>query len=124
MSPVSRSRTQKGPGWCVGLQCKTYCDEEKNIDECLDFAKEHNLIPEREIAVAREVRANGGPGGCRSEKECRAYCDGDGHFEECISFAEKNNLMPKEELERAKKLGDKPGPGGCRREARSEEHTS
>ncbi len=100
--------------------CRAYCNELKNTEDCLDFARKNNLMSEDEIERAeRFLAASGeGPGGCAGEDECKEYCNDINHIDECISFAERNGLIPPEELEEAKKVqaaiarGVKPPPCG------------
>lgn len=88
-------------------ECKIYCDKPENMSACLDFAEEHNLIPESEIKMARkmlEMGDIGGPGNCRGKAECEVYCDNPDHMEECIIFAKKHGLIPPDELEEVEKI--------------------
>ena len=86
--------------------CKTYCDEQANIDACLSFAEKNNLMSKEEIKVAKNFKKTGmtGPGGCKGKDECKAYCNGPDHMDECITFAEKNGMMSSEQLGEAKKV--------------------
>src|SRR3989344_8891035 len=86
--------------------CKAYCDKPGNLKVCLDFAKENNLMSDKELAQAEKFLAAGGesPGGCVGKDVCEEYCNDISHIDECISFAEENDLMPPEELEEAKKV--------------------
>ena len=88
-------------------ECRAYCDLPENMEPCLSFAEEHNLIPDEEIEIARKMLAAGetdGPGGCRGQEECDAYCDDINHLPECLAFAEKYDLLPPDELAEAKKV--------------------
>ncbi len=104
--------------------CKSYCDNSKNMSACVDFAQAHNLMSEEEIRTAKNFIATGskGPGGCAGKDACEQYCNDMSHIDECISFAEKNNLLPPEELEEAKKVqaaikrGVKPPPCGNKKQ--------
>jgi hypothetical protein len=88
------------------LACKSYCDESKNMEVCIDFAEKNKLMSEEEIQTAKNFMAAGneGPGGCRGKDECNAYCNNVANIDECVTFAEDNNLMPPKELEEAKKV--------------------
>ena len=110
-------------------ECKTYCDQPKNLDACLDFAEEHNLIPEDELEQARNFADMGGvgPGGCTSKDSCETYCEDIDNMDECLDFAVENNLMPPEELEEALKVqaalaGGATLPGGCRTKDECEDY--
>ncbi len=109
-----KTGTIRGPGGCRGeSECREYCDDPNNLEECLDFAVKAEFMPQKEADRIRGI-AGRGPGGCRGESECRKYCDDPDHLEECIAFAEEHGLIPKEDLAIAKKLINKDGPGGCR----------
>ena len=99
--------------------CRTYCDNPKNITACVAFAEKHNLISQDEAKQARKFAQVGvGPGGCTTKDACENYCNDVSNIDECISFAERNNLMQPGELEEARKVqaalakGAKL-PGGC-----------
>jgi len=101
--------------------CRLFCDDSKNLEACLDFAEQHDLIPEDELEQGKRFLAAGskGPGGCTSKDSCEAYCNDISRINECVAFAEKNGLMPPEELKEAKQIqaamakGLKQ-PGNCR----------
>ncbi len=85
--------------------CRAYCDKSANIEACLDFAKEHDLMSGDELEKAQKfLDAGVGPGGCKTKNTCEAYCDSVEHIDECVAFAEENNLMPPQQLEEAKKI--------------------
>jgi hypothetical protein len=102
-------------------ECRAYCNNPQNMEVCLDFAEEHNLISEDELAMARKFIAAGasGPGGCESKDSCEAYCNDVSHIDECLAYAEENDLLPPDELKEARQVQAalKKGaqlPGGCR----------
>src|SRR3989344_4089447 len=122
---------QPGPGGCMGSECRRYCADATHREECVQFAKEHNLTPRGglrpnirrpeidepqidEERAMRVVEERGGPGGCKTKDECRAFCDAEGNMETCLAFAAEHNLMSPDDLEQARKFVGKPGPGGCR----------
>jgi hypothetical protein len=107
-----------GPGKCKDKAgCETYCDDVNNIDECLNFAAEHNLIPADELAQAKMViplmKKGETPGKCISKQSCESYCEAEDHAVECVNFAEKAGFISKDEADIVRKTGGK-GPGGCR----------
>ncbi len=111
--------------------CRTYCDKPQNIEVCVSFAEEHNLISNEEAKKAKAFINSGkkGPGGCNSKDACEEYCDDSSNIEECVDFAEKNNLMSQDELEEAKKVKEalKKGaklPGGCKTKKECEKYCS
>ncbi len=85
--------------------CGTYCDKSSNIEACLNFAKQNNLMSSDEIDKVRKfLDAGSGPGGCKTKDACESYCDSVSHIDECVAFAEKNGLMSPKDLEEAKKV--------------------
>jgi hypothetical protein len=52
-----RATGGRGPGGCRGQECKTFCDDPKNRDECFRFTQEHpELIPETDRRHMEEGR--------------------------------------------------------------------
>lgn len=101
-------------------QCRAYCDDPSNINECLAFAERHQLLSAQELEKAKRFLRIGavGPGDCSSESECEAYCENVAHIQECLAFAEQHGFMDAEELAEAKKVAQalQQGarlPGGC-----------
>ncbi len=89
-------------------ECRSYCDKPENVEACLNFAEQNNLMPKEEIEMAKKFAAAGnkGPGGCTGKDSCETYCNDISHIDECVSFAEQNNLMPPDELHEAQKVRD------------------
>ncbi|HEY4475266.1 MAG TPA: hypothetical protein VJB92_00880 [Candidatus Paceibacterota bacterium] len=107
--------------------CASYCDKSANLERCIAYAENHDLMPAEEIADAKKFLAAGGkgPGGCTSKDACETYCNDINHMDECISFAEKNNIIPLNELAEAKKVqaalkGGAKLPGNCRNKTECE----
>jgi len=96
--------------------CASYCDQLENMEACLDYAEENNLLSEDEILEAKKIllfmKAGETPGACYSKSECGAYCKKQENLDECVGFAEKAGFISKQEAEIAKKIRGK-GPGGC-----------
>lgn len=85
--------------------CKAFCNKPANLEKCMSFAKENNLMSQDEINNAKKfVAADDAPGGCTTKDSCEEYCNNMSHIDECIAFAEKNNLMSGQELAEAKKV--------------------
>ncbi len=100
------------PGGCKSEEeCDSYCDEDNNIMECVEFAKKAGFISDEEYDMIKKTGGKG-PAGCKRE-ECKTYCEDESHFSECIEFAKEHGLISDEEYEMAKKTGGK-GPGNCR----------
>lgn len=110
-------------------ECRTYCDDEDNMDQCVKFAEKHNLMSPEEIKKAKAFMKAGkiGPGGCKNEKECEAYCEDIKNIDSCLSFAEENGFMGERELKEAKQVAKalKEGanlPGGCKNKKECESY--
>ncbi|MDP3726255.1 MAG: LamG domain-containing protein [bacterium] len=101
-------------------ECRSYCDNANNAEECFAFAKKYNLISEEEAEEVADkfLNVKNGPGGCNSGASCEEYCSSVDRLDECISFAEETGYYSPEELAEAKKFQElvKSGaqfPGGC-----------
>ncbi len=109
-----------GPGGCASKEeCRAYCDEDVNKEECLTFAVEKGMMTQEEVDKARKFLNQTGPGGCRGD-ECRDYCEDPANTEECIKFAEQNGLIKPGEGARFRKMREieqRGGPGGCKGDA-------
>jgi len=137
LSPEELARTKElkkfqegvgeGPGGCTSqVECETYCNDVSNIEECLDFAEQHNLMDEEHLEEARMIAKalrEGAqlPGGCTSEATCEAYCENPNNMRECVAFAEAAGFMSPEELREVKQVlkaldAGIPFPGNCRGE--------
>ena len=48
------------------MDCGFYCDKQENMQACINFAEENNLMSEGEIEIAKNFIAAGsnGPGSC------------------------------------------------------------
>lgn len=113
-----------GPGGCDSQEsCHAYCEDIGNIQECIAFAEEHDILPEDELKVAQRVAAavESGvelPGGCSTKEECEMYCENPANIGQCLAFAEETGFLTGEELEEARKIADYVDaggelPGGC-----------
>lgn len=103
--------------------CKTYCERPENIEKCVKFAEENNILSSKEIEKGKKfatvLKTGGGPGGCKTEKSCFEYCNSVDQIDECVKFAEDNGFMEKSELDEAKKIqsiikSGKSLPGNCK----------
>ena len=78
--------------------CKSYCDNQKNIKVCIDFAEKNNLMPPAELEEAKKVQAaiakGVKPPACGNKKACDAYCETPEHMEECITFGAAQSTYP------------------------------
>lgn len=112
-------------------ECRAYCDDPKNITQCVAFAEKYSLFSERELEKAKKFQDIGavGPGGCTSERSCETYCSDITNIEECLAFAEQNGFMEEDELGEARKVAQalRQGaqlPGGCTGKDSCEEYCS
>ncbi|KKU68518.1 MAG: hypothetical protein UX89_C0003G0020 [Parcubacteria group bacterium GW2011_GWA2_47_16] len=99
-----------GPGGCAedeknpNLACKRYCDDPAHIEECVSYAKEHQLLEGEELEEAEKVAAalKRGvklPSQCKNSQSCRATCDNPSSLEiaqSCFNFAAEAGLLPPE----------------------------
>ncbi|MFB6212725.1 MAG: hypothetical protein ABEI53_02855 [Candidatus Magasanikbacteria bacterium] len=124
-----------GPGGCSTVsECKNYCSKISHLEECVKFAKKHNLDQE-EMRGAKKllnyIRKGGEtPGNCKTKSECRRYCSKPSHAKECIKFAKKVGFkgVDKEEMKRMRKFSRlvKKGktPGNCSTQAECQRYCS
>ena len=112
---------QEGPGGCKTIaECDVYCEAEGHMEECMGFARDHQLMSQEELERVEKMMTMEGPGGCKGPSECDAYCSQEEHMDECFNFVKDNDLMPLEDLDMMekemmirKKLDFEGGPGGC-----------
>lgn len=91
--------SQGGPGGCTSREeCKTFCADPSNAPVCLQFAQDHGLMTDAEIALAKKLQTQVGPGGCQGE-ECKNYCEDKAHEQVCIAFAQQNGFISKNDAE-------------------------
>lgn len=103
-------KEKNGPGGCKSVEeCKNYCTTGERMKECLQFAKDNNLMSIEEVDRASKFIEKEGPGGCRG-LECKAYCEGAEHREECFNFAVKNGLISEEQAAHMREMMQKMGP--------------
>lgn len=114
-----------GPGGCkTPNECRAYCDDTNNIEQCVAFAEKNNLIPEEELAKAKQVVAAVKAGAkfppkCSNREQCEAFCNATPeNMQQCVDFAQKAGFMKPEEAEHAKKMAEvmRSGqtPGNCK----------
>ena len=102
--------TRGGLGGCRDEKtCRAYCEDIAHIDECLQVAETHNLLPSQELAEAKQIakalkEGTSLPGGCRTRAECESYCTAPSRINECLDFAEKAGFMSPEEIAEARKF--------------------
>lgn len=121
----TKSAVSGGTGWCTSTEeCYKYCADVHNLNDCLDFVEENNLIDDpQELDEARRVAAyldRGGtmPGDCRGKDACFTYCSEAENTVECFNFAKEAGFLNEEDQkEFATFMGlleQGETPGGCR----------
>lgn len=90
------------PGQCKTKdECKLYCDQDSNFEECLGFAEKAQLVSKEEIDMAKKTGGKG-PGGCKSKDTCETYCNNPDNAKQCADFAIEKNLLSEEEMDNIK----------------------
>ncbi len=100
-------------------ECKVYCDVTANQDICSAFALQHGFVSKEQAAKTKTVEritAQGGPGGCKGERECRVYCADSAHRDECFAFGKKHKLIDEKKAKALEEITAQGGPGGCKGE--------
>lgn len=113
----------EGPGGCDSqVSCDAHCSNINNIQECIAFAEEHDLMSEEELEEAEQIKTaleSGAtlPGGCSNENECETYCEDSAHMQECFAFAKAAGFVDEEEIEEMERVMEimesGNSPGGC-----------
>ncbi|MBI5003485.1 hypothetical protein HZC00_00105 [Candidatus Kaiserbacteria bacterium] len=93
-------------------ECKAYCDDSTHADACLAFGERTGLMKKEEVAQARSLAKQRGPGNCQG-LACKKYCDDPSHADECIAFAKEHNLISAKDVQIAQVIKSGAGPGGC-----------
>jgi hypothetical protein len=107
MERMSLEIQHNGPGGCQTPQeCKTYCDNPENMEECIKFSEKMGLMKPAEAGVIRMLgpEGPGGPGGCIGREECKKYCMEPEHTEECINFFLEEKIMIPEDANRMREM--------------------
>ena len=114
----------KPPGGCKDeASCFSYCTDDSNWRECVEFAEAAGFISGAEAAEARKfmplILAGKTPGGCRTKEQCLEYCDRPENTVVCLEFALEQDLIEDPaEREEAEKvlpfLRAGTTPGGCK----------
>jgi len=92
-----------------GDECRAYCNINNHIEECLSFAKKHNLLSPEELAEVEKVaqvwrEGVQFPGNCQSKTECDAFCESPSNIDECLDFAETAGIISPQELREARQI--------------------
>jgi hypothetical protein len=100
---------KKGPGGCTTKDsCETYCNDMANINECVSFAEQNNLMPKDQLVEAKKIQAAIAKGikppACKNKSDCDKYCSAPAHMEECITFGQAAGLMSEKDLQDSQKV--------------------
>lgn len=90
------------PGGCKTKdECEAYCESDEHMDECIDFAIKHGMIPEEEKKHIEAFKKAGGkgPGGCKG-KQCKAFCENPANQQTCFEWAKESGILKEEDLQR------------------------
>src|SRR3989338_8435185 len=91
----------EGPGGCKNFEeCNTFCSNSANEELCFNFGVEHGLIDKNaaeKIEKTRNIRNEGGPGGCRGREACDSFCREPENRLQCVNFAVEKGFMSVEE---------------------------
>ena len=74
------------PPACKGKEeCDTYCSDERNFEECINFAEAAGFMRPEEVEMAKKTKGKG-PGGCRGKEECESFCQKEENTEVCAQL--------------------------------------
>src|SRR3989344_1271900 len=110
----------KLPGGCTTKEsCDTYCNNNTNVTECVNFAEKAGFMTKEDADMVRKAGGKS-PGNCKSKEACEGYCKSETHIDECVDFAVKAGFISAEDAADAKKYKITSGPGGCKSKAECE----
>jgi hypothetical protein len=100
---------KNGPGGCTTKdKCEEYCNDMANINECVAFAEQNNLMPKEQLAEAKKIQAALAKGvkapACKNKSDCDKYCSNPAHMEECITFGQAAGFMSDKDLQDSQKM--------------------
>lgn len=98
-----------GPGGCQGKDaCAEYCDAAKNIEACVAFAEQNDLMSDEKLQESKKVvtaiKNDVKPPRCSGQEDCDHYCASEAGMEECITFGTDVGILPIQEQENARKV--------------------
>ena len=113
MERMSLEIQQNGPGGCQTPQeCKIFCDNLENMEECVKFSEKMGLMKPAEAKVIRMLgpEGQGGPGGCQGKEECKKYCMDPEHTEECLDFFLEQEIMMPQDADKMREMREMTPP--------------
>lgn len=96
--PSDCAKNAKNPA----LACKRYCDDVAHIEECVAYAKKHELMKGRELEEAEKVlsalrRGVKLPPQCKDARSCKEVCEDPADIKTaraCFEFGKEAGLLP------------------------------
>lgn len=115
-------------------ECRDFCEDPVNYDQCIDFAKKKGFYNEEKVTV--DIRNSDfwsktqAELGCNSMVSCQSFCENPTNFDKCDAFAKKHNLSgghvnnPHEQqfLTKAKEILGCDSPSSCMNFCSNEEN--
>lgn len=114
-------RAGGGPGGCSSREtCNAFCKTSANRQTCFDFAKEHDLISQEELAqIEQQInQPQTGPGGCASREECDTFCRTPKNVQICLDFAVGQGQITAQQAQQFKQFQTSQGGGRTRPQVR------
>jgi len=110
----------EGPGGCKTIsECRNYCNDFNNVEECFNFVKANKLTTGCDLegveGMVSAIKEGIEPPNCRGKEECKQYCSISENLDKCLYFAQSAGFLSKEEALLIRKTGGK-GPGECQGE--------
>jgi len=71
----------------------------RTVAEIREHVRQGETFENNRVSIEKEFQSQqGGPGGCKSERECRAYCSDSNNGGECISFGAKFKIFSADDV--------------------------
>lgn len=86
--------------------CMQFCEEENNMEKCIDFAARHNLM-EDASQMKQQMAALKNLLGCSSMKSCMDFCNNPTNMQKCMEVFKQAGFSVEANYS---------GPGGCNSE--------
>lgn len=99
----------KLPGGCTGKQsCEAYCEDPRNMKECITFAEAAGFMSKEELGEAKKalqaIEKGIKPPACRGKADCDKYCADPKNMKGCIEFAIAAGFMSENEAKEVQKV--------------------
>jgi len=75
-------------------ECRNFCDDSVNIDNCIAFAKKKGFYKEPQIDSRKDeiLKSAKSELGCDNPSSCQAFCSKTENHDKCEAFAKSHNL--------------------------------